>query len=365
MEQDANAEESAPVEPAANTSDSGTPNHAPAVNRTSVDNPDEDLAIHQAVLDAKDKAPLTAKKKKPGSRIPRQLLTIELILAWADDHHARTGAYPCQNTGAVSAAPGRTWVAIDASLRCGRNGLAGGTSLARLLAECRGKINMKGRPPLSNELILKWADKYKTGNGCWPTAYSGPVAGQRHETWAKVDCALREGTRGLPGGYSLAKLLHDERSLPHRYIDRQLNEQLILEWADEYFALNRKWPGIKSGAVLGHNGETWSAIDNALIDGLRGLPGGSSLAKLLAEHRGAYNRKGRSKLTEEIILSWVDEYYQVNGRYPNLTTGAIEGQSHESWSGVNSALGYGIRGLERKTTLKRLIAEGRMGREGD
>jgi len=86
---------------------------------------------------------------------------------------------------------------------------------------------------------------------------------------------------------------------------------------------------------------------------------------LLAEHRGAYNRKGRSKLTEEIILSWVDEYYQVNGRYPNLTSGAIEGQPHESWSGVNSALGYGIRGLERKTTLKRLIAERRMGRESD
>lgn len=287
IEQAANTAQSPPANPISDMMESGASNLVTFVSQPPADTSDPDLAIHQAVLDAKEKP--SPAKKKPGSRIPRQLLTIELILAWADDHHARTGAYPCQNFGAVFAAPGRTWVAIDAALRCGRNGHTGGTSLARLLAECRGKFNMKGRPPLSNELILKWADKYNTANGCWPTAYSGPVTGQRHETWAKVDCALREGTRGLPGGYSLAKLLHDERNLPHRYIDRQLSYHLILAWADEYFTLKGKWPTIKSGAVPGHDGESWSAIDNALIDGFRGLPGGTSLAKLLAAHRGAYN----------------------------------------------------------------------------
>jgi hypothetical protein len=39
--------------------------------------------------------------------------------------------------------------------------------------------------------------------------------------------------------------------------------------------------------VLGAPGETWAIVAGALFKGRRGLPGGSSLAKLLAEKRPA------------------------------------------------------------------------------
>jgi hypothetical protein len=42
-----------------------------------------------------------------------------------------------------------------------------------------------------------------------------------------------------------------------------------------------RWPGPKTGAVAGRPGETWKAIDKALLKGERGLPPGGSLAELL------------------------------------------------------------------------------------
>jgi len=49
-------------------------------------------------------------------------------------------------------------------------------------------------------------------------------------------------------------------------------------------------------------GTTWRQIDNALRLGLRGLPGGSSLAQLLAHRRGYRNVRALPPLTEELIL---------------------------------------------------------------
>ena len=41
-----------------------------------------------------------------------------------------------------------------------------------------------------------------------------------------------------------------------------------------------------SGAIPGTNGETWAMVHGALRHGRRGLPGGSSLARFLADHQG-------------------------------------------------------------------------------
>ena len=43
--------------------------------------------------------------------------------------------------------------------------------------------------------------------------------------------------------------------------------------------------------------ETWAAVDAALINGVRGLEGGSSLARLLDRERGVRNRKALPRLT--------------------------------------------------------------------
>jgi hypothetical protein len=81
---------------------------------------------------------------------------------------------------------------------------------------------------------------------------------------------------------------------PRRRSDaRQLTEALILQWADEYHRATGQWPQARSGAVRDRPGEKWITIDGALRDGLRGLKGGLSLARLLAKHRGVGERRGR------------------------------------------------------------------------
>ena len=58
-------------------------------------------------------------------------LVIAQILAWADEHHARTGQWPRVRSGAVAGTPGETWRAVDTALVQGNRTLSGGSSLAR------------------------------------------------------------------------------------------------------------------------------------------------------------------------------------------------------------------------------------------
>jgi hypothetical protein len=46
-------------------------------------------------------------------------------------------------------------------------------------------------------------------------------------------------------------------------------------------------------------GETWQAIENALRLGNRGIPGGSSLAQVLAQYRGVRNKARLPKISEK------------------------------------------------------------------
>ncbi len=52
--------------------------------------------------------------------------------------------------------------------------------------------------------------------------------------------------------------------------------------------------------------ETWLAVDSALKEGLRNLPGGTSLAQILVSHRGARDRAHPPALDVEKILAWAD-----------------------------------------------------------
>jgi hypothetical protein len=106
----------------------------------------------------------------------------------------------------VAGAPGETWNRIDLALLRGKRGLRGGTTLAELLARRRGRRHHKGRPELSAEQIAAWAEAYRTLYGAWTTVRTGAV-GNTGETWLGLDLALRNGTRGLPGGSSLSRLL--------------------------------------------------------------------------------------------------------------------------------------------------------------
>src|SRR5262245_24319392 len=65
----------------------------------------------------------------------------------------------------------------------------------------------------------------------------------------------------------------------------RLTESEILAWADQFIEIHARWPRVGDGEIKQLPSETWRRIDNALRLGLRGLPSGSSLHKLLAKNR--------------------------------------------------------------------------------
>src|SRR5436309_357023 len=79
--------------------------------------------------------------------------------------------------------------------------------------------------------------------------------------------------------------------------------------------------------------------------GLRGLPGGSSLARLLAERRGVRNHLALPKMTIAGILAWADAHHARTGRWPGRASGAIADAPGETWTAVDGALAHGGRGL--------------------
>jgi len=96
-------------------------------------------------------------------------------------------------------------------LRQGHRGLAGDSSLLRLLVKKRGVRHPLNLPPLTVEQVLRWADPHFVRTGQWPKYDGGAIADAPGETWAAVDNALRYGKRGLAGRLSLAKLLREKR----------------------------------------------------------------------------------------------------------------------------------------------------------
>jgi hypothetical protein len=108
-----------------------------------------------------------------------------------------------------------------------------------------------------------------------------------------IDRSLRIGRRGLPEGLSLPKILDACRDLFRGKSRRpkkirpseRLEIERIVIWGRMHIRRTGSWPNRDSGAVRGEQGVTWAAIDAALKRGHRGLPGGSSLAKLFRERR--------------------------------------------------------------------------------
>jgi len=143
------------------------------------------------------------------SRRPR--LTVETILAWAETYRQYTGRRPNGHSEAVPEMDEETWAAIDTALVHGYRGLRGGLSLTELLNRHWGDMLRSDKPSLSVEQIFAWARAYYQRNGKWPTADSGVVEESTEETWKKINNALREGFRGLPGEDSLSRLLRRHR----------------------------------------------------------------------------------------------------------------------------------------------------------
>src|SRR5262249_13750372 len=137
-------------------------------------------------------------------------------------------------------------------------------------------------PRLPVRQILRWADEHHKRTGSWPHYNSGPIPGARGETWNSVHKALIRGQRGLPPNSSLARLLTEHRGVPNHLDVTRLTITKILYWADKHFRRTGSWPTRKSGPMLEAPGETWAKVGDALVQGVRGLPGGNSLLRLFA-----------------------------------------------------------------------------------
>jgi hypothetical protein len=284
-------------------------------------------------------------------------LTVHQILDWADNYRARTGTWPKTSTGAVDGGPdGENWRRLDNALRLGLRGLPGGSSLARLLAACRGVRNIKDLPPLTEARIGAWARDHRRRTGAWPTRNSGPVLGAAGEVWANLDTTLREGGRGLPGGSCLARLLAERCGVRNRLGLPPLSVEQILAWADRYHRRTGGWPRASSGPIPEVPGETWRAVDAALRGGRRGLRGSSSLARLLARERGVRNRRQLPRLTRRQILTWADAHRRRTGKWPTCASGPIPEAPGETWKAVGTALVQGLRGLRGGSSLAKLLA---------
>lgn len=296
-------------------------------------------------------AQLLADKRQ--ARNPQSLppFTIREILEWADAHHRRTDLWPFGSSGPIADAPGESWKAVDSALRIGRRGLPGGSSLARLLAQKRGARNMLDPGPLITAQIVKWAEAHHRRTGEWPSITSGLIPEAPGETWEIVNRSLRDGRRGLPGGSSLAQLLMGELGIRSRGTAPPLSVQQILAWADEHHQRTGEWPMQSSGEIPDSQGETWSTVARALAGGIRGLPQGLTLGKLLTRERGARVPRNLPPLKLGQIRTWARAYRQRSGRWPTQESGPIPEAPGETWKGVEHALRDGRRGLVGGSSL--------------
>jgi hypothetical protein len=85
--------------------------------------------------------------------------------------------------------------------------------------------------------------------------------------------------------------------------------------------------------------------------GLRGLPRGSSLYRLLDEHRPEHRRT----LTIDAIRAWARAHHAATGRWPRRSSGAVAAAPGETWNRIDWALRGGYRGLPCGLSLAKLF----------
>jgi hypothetical protein len=239
-------------------------------------------------------------------------LTVEEILAWADAHKARTGHWPSSGSGAIPETRSETWAKVHIALKEGHRGLPGGDTLARLL--CRSRPDrqaassglrawMPGEdhlvrtlPPAevarrtSRCLLEVYVRRYELGRPDFdfdsPRCVVAPRPGcqaPRPQPRPARGTAARQAKKpeALPATPTLFGVMEAKR---HKRTTLEVEQ--ILAWADAHYARTGRWPSQYAGPMADAPGENWEAIDHALRDGHRGLPGGDSLSRLLARHRG-------------------------------------------------------------------------------
>jgi hypothetical protein len=164
---------------------------------------------------------------------------------------------------------------------------------------------------------------------------------------------MTRGRRGLKKE-TLAQLLNRLGLQENRLEKPVLILDQILKWADEFREENGEWPKSNSGKIKGTK-ETWSAINQSLIKGNRGLLGGSSLAKLLEENRNVSNKSNLRQFSETEVRQWIDEFTEIEKEFPTKTSGRIKGEVDLEWNDIDRFFNQGVRGLPKIGSLANFI----------
>jgi superfamily II DNA or RNA helicase len=142
--------------------------------------------------------------------------------------------------------------------------------------------------------------------------------------------------------------------LAHAFSSNLLTKGMIIEAMKAFFADHGRWPNVKSGDASRYFGfhTTWMAVNDALKQGYRGLPGGSSLKQLRIE-------AGLGVLSEAMIIKAQKAFFADHGRWPNEKSGGASRYFgfQIKWKAVYKALTNGSRGLPGGSSLKKLRIE--------
>lgn len=283
-------------------------------------------------------------------------LSVAKVKRWAMAHLHSKGRWPTADSGAISEAPDWTWASVDYGFKVGTHGLRKYVTLPLFLdRELKAVRRSTKRPPLTHSMILHWAREYRERNGRWPAVQSGEIPGTYGESWLGIDHALRRGARGLRRKSSLAVLLGKVPGSRFRLLREPLSITQIVAWAEDHVTRTGRWPSINSGPVLARPDEKWVNINMALRTGLRGLPGGMTLSRLLRREPGSDRNLNRPKLTYRRILEWADEYFWRHDRWPRFDSGRIPGSDGDAWSHIDASLKQGLRGLPGGLTLVKFL----------
>ena len=220
------------------------------------------------------------------------------LLAWADAFHARQGRWPAATPDRIPEAPAETWAAIDSALRSGCRGLPGGSSLLRFLAARRGAKNVGIRHrPLSIPRPVSPLAHQPFVHGSLARDHLRP---HRRHRERDMEEGPRRPRQWIPG--TTRRIVTGPPARPKTSRCRQRDESSAFPYprAPSLGRLAPCSPRHVAEIQLRFNSRSSGGdVDqgpNRAVSGRRGLPGGSSLARLLAASRGARNIRDLSQL---------------------------------------------------------------------
>lgn len=198
-------------------------------------------------------------------------------------YYQENGCLPCALNTEMVPALGSSWATLNGTLQKGHRGLPGGDSVHQMAVRL-GLVEPVRRPDLTVEIIEEGVRRFHAEHGKAPTQLSGDATAYVgcKTSWKSIDSRLRVGSCGFPGGDSLMETATRLGLRNGRGYKPSLSYAKIENAVRHYIQRTGRTPHNKCGDAtedFGHP-ETWSAIEGALQQGLRGLPGGSTLGKL-------------------------------------------------------------------------------------